>query len=268
MQKHITIPERFRGPPTSGNGGYVAGAFAEQVQQNPDQAVEVTLRAPIPLNATMSVHRHDAADRASVTIEIDADSTSALSTTKTLIAEVRLQPFSLDIPTPPTYQQALAIRHLAVPLQQRQDSPMPGSLGLHPICFCCGAGHPTGLQVYAAPLQTGQVAAAWQTRAEWADSDGLLPARFLWTALDCPGQLAYFHAGQLTGLLGRMTARVHGTVRAGEPLVVTAWPINVDGKKHFAGSAIFNQKGELIAQAIAVWIGKRAMTEGASPSTT
>ncbi len=169
MQKHITIPERFRGPPTSGNGGYVAGAFAEQVQQNPDQAIEVTLRAPIPLNAAMSVHRHDAADRASVTIEIDADSTSALSTTKTLIAEVRLQPFSLDIPTPPTYQQALAIRHLAVPLQQRQDSPMPGSLGLHPICFCCGAGHPTGLQVYAAPLQTGQVAADWPGRCSLAN---------------------------------------------------------------------------------------------------
>jgi acyl-CoA thioesterase FadM len=86
-----------------------------------------------------------------------------------------------------------------------------------------------------------------------------------WIALD---NWPNFHAGQLTGLLGRMTARVHGTVRAGEPLVVTAWPINVDGKKHFAGSAIFNQKGELIAQAIAVWIGKRAMTEGASPSTT
>ena len=262
MQTYITIPERFRGPPKSGNGGYVAGTFAEQVQQAPDQAVEVTLRAPIPLDAGMSVHHHEAAGQPSVTIEIDADNTGETTGTRILIAEARLQPFNLDIPAPPNFQQALAVRHLAIPLQQRQDSPMPGSLGLHPICFCCGAGHSTGLQVYAAPLG-GQVAAAWQTRTEWGDADGQLPARFLWTALDCPGQLAYFHAGQLTGLLGRMTASVHAKVQAGEPLVVTAWPINVDGKKHFAGSAIFNRQGELVAQAIAVWIGKRALVDGA-----
>jgi len=228
------------------------------------------LRAPIPLDAGMSVHHHEAAGQPSVTIEIDADNTGETTGTRILIAEARLQPFNLDIPAPPNFQQALAVRHLAIPLQQRQDSPMPGSLGLHPICFCCGAGHSTGLQVYAAPLGGqvaaplgGQVAAAWQTRTEWGDADGQLPARFLWTALDCPGQLAYFHAGQLTGLLGRMTASVHAKVQAGEPLVVTAWPINVDGKKHFAGSAIFNRQGELVAQAIAVWIGKRALIDGA-----
>ena len=186
MQTYITIPERFRGPPKSGNGGYVAGTFAEQVQQAPDQAVEVTLRAPIPLDAGMSVHHHEAAGQPSVTIEIDADNTGETTGTRILIAEARLQPFNLDIPAPPNFQQALAVRHLAIPLQQRQDSPMPGSLGLHPICFCCGAGHSTGLQVYAAPLG-GQVAAAWQTRTEWGDADGQLPARFLWTALDCPG---------------------------------------------------------------------------------
>ena len=58
-----------------------------------------------------------------------------------------------------------------------------------------------------------------------------------------------------------MTARIHHPVKAGEPLVVTAWPINVDGKKHFAGSAIFNQTGVLVAEAIAVWTGRRPIQQ-------
>lgn len=260
MPDQLTIPKRFRGPPESGNGGYVAGVFAEQLHLSADQGIEITLRAPIPLDKTLTVHRHQEEDLVPVTIEFAPDGEGTSMTSRTLIAEVRPQAFNLDIPVPPTFQQALAVRHLAIPLQIRQDSPMPGSLGQHPVCFCCGAQHPTGLQVYAAPVGE-QVAAAWQTRVEWGNLAGELPARFLWTALDCPGQLAYFHQGQQTGLLGRMTARIHHPVKAGEPLVVTAWPINVDGKKHFAGSAIFNQTGELVAEAIAVWIGRRPIQQ-------
>lgn len=246
MQDHLTIPARFRGPPSSGNGGYVAGAFAELLTPADHTATEVTLRAPIPLDQPLRVVRSDKPGNAPVTIYSDS----------TLIAEVRPQAFTLEIPQPPTFQQALAVQPQAIPLQPRQDSPMPGALGLHPICFCCGANHDTGLKVYAAPVDDQQVAAAWTTRQEWADQQGYLPAELIWTALDCPGQLAFFHQGQRTGLLGRITATIHGKARAGDDLIVTAWPIRVDGKKHFAGSAVFNLQGELLAEAVAVWIGR------------
>ena len=41
----LTIPRRFRGPPNSGNGGYVCGMLVRQIAG----AAEVTLRAPPPL---------------------------------------------------------------------------------------------------------------------------------------------------------------------------------------------------------------------------
>ncbi len=61
MQESLTIEARFRGPPHSGNGGYVAGTVAQRFKHPiapfGDNAVEVTLRAPIPLDEPMSVVR-------------------------------------------------------------------------------------------------------------------------------------------------------------------------------------------------------------------
>ena len=47
----ITIPRRFRGPPNSGNGGYVCGILARQIAG----AAEVTLRAPPPLETELDL---------------------------------------------------------------------------------------------------------------------------------------------------------------------------------------------------------------------
>ncbi len=54
-----------------------------------------------------------------------------------------------------------------------------------------------------------------------------------------------------------MTALVHRRPDAGETLLVTAWPIEIERKKHFAGAAIFTESGELVSEAITVWIGDR-----------
>ena len=47
----MTIPRRFRGPPNSGNGGYVCGMLARQIAG----AAEVTLRAPPPLETELDL---------------------------------------------------------------------------------------------------------------------------------------------------------------------------------------------------------------------
>ena len=52
----VEIHRRFRGPPTSGNGGYVAGVVAEWI----DRPARVDLLAPIPLEVPLHRRRDDA----------------------------------------------------------------------------------------------------------------------------------------------------------------------------------------------------------------
>ena len=87
MQESVVIAERFRGPPQSGNGGFVGGTFASFTIEGKGEA-EVTLRAPIPLDAPMTVN-HSAEG---VTI----------TQGKTLIAEVIKVEYDLEIPEPPS----------------------------------------------------------------------------------------------------------------------------------------------------------------------
>src|SRR5262245_42563543 len=53
----VTIPARFAGPPSSGNGGYTAGLLAEQLALPPGRAATVSLRRPPPLDTSMTVTR-------------------------------------------------------------------------------------------------------------------------------------------------------------------------------------------------------------------
>lgn len=55
-----------------------------------------------------------------------------------------------------------------------------------------------------------------------------------------------------------MTARVVSPVAAGEEHVVIAWPIEVDGRKRLAGSAVLNAHGDVLAAAKALLIEPRA----------
>lgn len=131
--------------------------------------------------------------------------------------------------------------------------------GFHPICFCCGAelAPDEGLHVYAAAGEEyAGVAAAWRPALSFADAAGYLPAALVWAALDCPGQFAYLASGIRTGMLGRMTARLLKPVKAAQNFVVTGWCIEVERSKHFAGTALFDETGELCGFSKQVWIGR------------
>ena len=72
-----------------------------------------------------------------------------------------------------------------------------------------------GLHVYAAPLPDRDlVAAAWQPPEAFADHAGCLSPAIVGTALDCPGQFAWYDKGLGPALLGRMTLRIDRPVRA------------------------------------------------------
>ncbi len=238
----ITIPDRFRGPPQSGNGGYVAGVAAALLDS--EMPVEVTLRSPIPLDEPLAVRR-----------EYDP---MTIMHGETLIAELRESDLDLDIPQPPDWETAFAARKESPSFLNGINNLIPDGTGFHPVCFCCGVDHDNGLYVHAAPVpDSEQVAAVWQTRPEWADSDGFLPNSFLWTALDCPGQFAFLAADIITGMLGRITGKITQRAKAGQDYLVTGWRIGIEGKKHFAGTAVFDHDSNLLAAAKSVWIGTR-----------
>jgi predicted amidohydrolase len=59
-------------------------------------------------------------------------------------------------------------------------------------------------------------------------------------------------------VLGRMTARVYRIPEAGEECVVVSWPVGEDGRKLYAGTALFARDGELLALARQTWIVPKA----------
>ena len=84
-----------------------------------------------------------------------------------------------------------------------------------------------------------------------------LPA-IVWAAIDCPGAYAVGAEGRGDLVLGRMTARILRVPDGGEQCVVTAWPLGEEGRKVFAGTALFSADGELLALARQVWIEPRS----------
>lgn len=248
MQEVVVVEERFRGPPQSGNGGYVSGLLSElltraRAASAPLSAAEVTLRSPVPLDLPLAVVREPDALRV-----LDAER---------LIAEAHLTSLELDVPAPPSFEEALAQRSSSLALRVGRHPILPGErLGVHPICFCCGAelAADAGLHVYAAALPGRDlVAAAWDAPAAFADENGHLPPAIVGTALDCPGQFAWYRKGLGASLLGRMTLRIDKPVRA-QRCVVIGWSMGQEGRKHYAGTALFDAQGELCACAKSVWI--------------
>lgn len=251
MTDPINVPGRFRGPPESGNGGFVAGMLADRLLRKStaadEEAVEVTLRAPTPLDRPMQLLNSD-------------EDNLQLILGETLIAEARRTTLTLEVPAPPSFAAALAARPDSPSLQNDLNPFVPDRRGFHPICFCCGADvePDEGLHVYAAPVEGFEgVAAAWRPSLVFADADGLLPPPILWAGLDCPGQFAYLNAGILTGMLGRITGRILAPVKADQNLVIIGWCLEVERSKHFAGTALFDESGELCGYTKQVWIGRR-----------
>jgi hypothetical protein len=226
----VRIERRFRGPPETGNGGYVAGLVAAALGGS---NCTVTLKSPPPLDRdlTLTTDNNDA--------NLFMDDTVVVAASKTSV--------DIDVPPPPTLAEA------------RDAEPRFAGHSHHifPGCFVCGPGRGDrdGMRIFPGPLhdRAHRVAASWTPDETVADEHGNVRPEFLWAALDCPG---YFAAEDDAGmaLLGRMSAVLHRKVHVGEPLVVTGWPIDSQGRKHHVGSALHDRDGNLVAAAKATWI--------------
>jgi hypothetical protein len=250
MHDEVIIPARFRGPPSSGNGGYVAGVLAERfpaaVKTGDEAAIEVTLRAPVPLDTPL---RLEPAEERQLRLMLGDQ----------LIAEAEPTRLSLAVPTPPALADAREARDRSPSFYRGVNPLVPDGTGFHPVCVCCGAdvAADQGLHVYAAPVAGfAGVAAAWRPPQAFATAAGTLPESIVWTALDCPGQFAYMVDGIRTGLLGRMTGRVLRPVPVEADYVIIGWRLEIERRKHFAGTALVDATGELYAYARQTWIGR------------
>ena len=225
MHEEIVVDRRFRGPLTSGNGGYVSGRVAAFV----DGPAEVTLRLPPPLDTPLRVERVDGGVRV-----LDGD---------TLVAEARPAEVDADPPAPPTWDEAVAARERHVRF---------GSAAFAE-CYVCGIrdeGDGLGIHVGAVAGREPLHAAPWEVGEEGDE--------IVWAAIDCPGAYAVGAQGRGEVVLGRMAAEVLRVPRRGERCVAVAWPLGEDGRKLYAGTALYTADGELLARARQTWIAPRA----------
>lgn len=234
MPELLSIPSRFNGPLDSGNGGYSAGVLAGLLQG----AAEVNLRRPVPLDTTLEVARED---ERSVRL-LDGES---------LVAEARAAPdLEVQVPSPVSPREARAA------MERYRGRPD----GIFSRCFVCGPAREDAFGVFAGEVDGRElVASSWTPPAWTADDAGNVRGEFVWAVLDCPTYFALYMDGEMPlSVLARLTGRVDAPVRAGEEHVVISWPLEVDGRKHHAGSAVLSAEGETLAVARALLIEPRA----------
>lgn len=231
----IVIAHQFCGPPNSGNGGYVCGILAKDIE-GPATSV---LRARIPLDVGLSLGVEDGQARM-------FDGEGAVIGTGRAADPA-------DLPTPPaapTLAQAEAGQTRYIGLTQR----------VHPTCFSCGPERTDGdgLRVFVGQIEgapDGHCAGVWTPHAAFGDAEGLATTEVIWAALDCPGFFSWVvKEGRHGALLGTMTGEVLRRPKVGETCIVSAWPIAREGRKETAGVALYAADGELLARAYQVWI--------------
>ncbi|HXY75328.1 MAG TPA: hypothetical protein VEH54_00320 [Steroidobacteraceae bacterium] len=232
----LTIAHRFCGPPASANGGYFAGMVATLAAKT----VAVRLLKPPPLDRELTVK------------QLEGGELQVLDGAEP-IGEARQTVLTLAAKPHPDYLEAVeASRHYA----GFRHHPFP-------TCFVCGTQRVRGdgLRIFAGPLpERGVVAAPWVPDSSLDRGDGKVRPEFMSAALDCPGYYAVAPDAR-TMLLAEFTAHIDRLVHIGEACTVVGWELSVSGRKHEAGTALYDGKGELCGKARALWIEPRNAAE-------
>jgi hypothetical protein len=245
----LLVPARFNGPPSSGNGGWSAGAISALAgdacpddHASPWPTIAVSLRLPPPLDTPLTVTRTDQGAVASY----DGGTVLEATCTDNELADV----------DPVTADDARAAM-----------AGFPG-LSSHPFptCFSCGTAREQGdgLRIFPGPVAGQQganrVASTWTPHPSvaedfhvYADEHARASLPVTWAALDCIGGWAGDMTDRLM-VLGRMTARIDSLPVIGEEHVVVGLDRGHEGRKTFTASALYDADGRIVATAEHVWI--------------
>ncbi|MGO9802142.1 MAG: hypothetical protein ACLPQ6_12070 [Steroidobacteraceae bacterium] len=236
--KTLTIAARFCGPPTSSNGGYFAGSVAALASRT----VTVRLLKPPPLERELTVE------------ELEGGALSVLDGAEP-VGEARPAALDLELRAAPDYLEAVEASRRYAGFRYHR----------FPTCFVCGTHRVRGdgMRIFAGPIaELAMVAAPWVPDTSLDAGDGKVRAEFMSAALDCPGYYAVAPDDRMM-LLAEFTARIDRRVHVGESCTVVGWQIGSSGRKHEAGTALFDGEGDLVGRARALWIEPRAAVETA-----
>lgn len=224
----LVVPTAFHGPPTSGNGGWCAGALAALAGPGSalGRTVEVTLRLPPPLEVPLPVQEQDG-----IVTVVDPDGRTVLSAR---VVEQGLEPSDPVEVSVARAAEADFVGHRA---------------HAFPSCFSCGPDRAEGdgLRIFPGPVpdRPGTVAATWTPHTSTYE--------IAWAALDCAGAWA-------TGLedtprvLGRITGRLDRLPEIGVEHVVTGEALGSEGRKHHARTTLRDSSGDVLGVTQQVWI--------------
>lgn len=230
--KTITIARRFCGPADSSNGGYFAGLVATLASNT----LTVRLLKPPPLDTELGIlPREDGA------IEVRQGDL--------LVGEARPAELKLELRPAPSYFEAVEASRRYVGFIAHR----------FPTCFVCGTQRPRGdgMRIFAGPIAERRIVAApWVPDASLDRGDGKVRPEFMSAALDCPGYYALINDDRMM-LLAELTVHLDRLVHVGESCTVVGWSMGSDGRKHEAGTAIFDEDGELCGRGRALWIEPR-----------
>lgn len=219
----VTIDRRFRGPASSGNGGYVAGLLADVAGIQP---LTVTLRRPPPLQTPLEVE----ADDGEILLR-NGDETIAVAG--------------------PADAELTAVPPVDADVARDVSTTFPG-LHAHPFpeCFVCGPQRADGdgMRLFPGRLDGNRTACVWTVGDDLAGD-----ARFVWAALDCPGGWSAPIEGRPM-VLGRLTAEIRALPVAGEQGVVMGLLRGGEGRKVWTSTTVYGADGRELGRAHATWI--------------
>ena len=230
MQSQIEIPGRFCGPINSANGGYTCGILANAIEG----PAEVTLRHPPPINRPLEIRQ-------------TAENLFVLYDQSKVIAEAK--PSELEL-VPPGTPDIVTAELSNVKEEDITDH-------YFPECFVCGPKRRPGdgLRIFPGPVEGADyLAAIWIPDNSLADEKGYIRNEIIWSALDCPSGWAIIFEKMRYIMLGRLEAEIYPRVKPDNKFIVIGWKLSEEGRKIYAGTAIFSAEGQLCAKGKATWI--------------
>ena len=251
----LVVPSRFRGPPSSGNGGWSAGAVSAYAGEacpddhaRPWPVVSVSLLAPPPLEVPMLVEPgEDGGVRASY------DGRPVLAARCSDQAVTDVAPVS-----------AAEARAAEAAYSGLRSHPFPS-------CFSCGTGREPGdgLRIFPGRVSDSpaedeparpRVAATWTPDASvaedfhaYADSHARASLPVTWAALDCVGGWAGDLEERLM-VLARMTVRLDSLPVIGEEHVLVGVGRGHEGRKTWTSSTMYDADGRVVGSAEHLWV--------------
>lgn len=245
----LIIPSRFCGPPSSGNGGYSAGAVSAYAgdecpedHARPWPTVEVSLRRPPPVDTPLRVTPDDGG-----VVAVDADGV--------VLAARCVHEDLIPVEPVPASEAGAATASYA-------------GLTSHPFptCFSCGTGRVEGdgLRIFPGRVadQDGlpRVAATWtphpsvaENYHSYGDEAPRAALEVTWAALDCVGGWAGDLEERLM-VLARMTARIDSLPLIGEEHVLVGLGRAREGRKVWTSSTMYDADGRVVGTADHLWV--------------